>query len=87
MKIEDAIVKDAVREAYAPAAEVQRLAAKPVLSQEEVSILYGVSVSSLEKMRADNRGPAYINLGRKILYTTSAIQAWLDAQTIQPRAI
>lgn len=61
-------VKDAIREAYAPAAEAQRLAAKSTLAQEEVSALYGLSVSMLEKMRADNRGPAcIINLGRNIL--------------------
>ena len=82
-----AIVKDAVREAYAGAAEAQRLAALPVLTPAEVSRLYGLSVPYLEKLRADNRGPAYVNLGRKILYTTKAIQAWMDAQTVEPRAI
>jgi predicted DNA-binding transcriptional regulator AlpA len=77
----------AMLEAYAPAAEMQRLAAKPVLTQDEVSTLYGVSVSALEKMRAANRGPAYVSLGRKIMYSPAAIQKWLEIQTVQPRNI
>lgn len=81
------IMREVMRETYAHAAELHELAAKPALSPDEVSKLYGISVSSLEKMRADNRGPAYVNLGRKILYSAKAIQKWLDAQTIEPRNI
>lgn len=87
-EIDAQVIREAVREAYAPAAEMQMLAAKPALTQEEVATLYGMSVSALEKMRASNRGPEYVQLGpRKIVYTPAAIQKWLDVQTVTPRHV
>ena len=85
--VDQNVVKDALREAYAPAAEAQRLAALPVLSPAEVAQLYGLSVPFLQRLRAENRGPANVNLGKKIVYTAKAIQSWMDQQTIEPRAI
>ena len=40
-------------------------------------------------MRAENRGPAYTQLSKsgKVLYTRKAMDDWLAAQTVQPRAV
>ena len=81
-------IKDAIKEAYAQAALVQRLAAKPTLTPDEVSAVYGLSVPYLAKMRAENRGPEYVMLGtRKIVYTQKAIEKWMRVQTVTPRNV
>lgn len=82
-------IRKAILEAMAPAVEMQKLAHKATLSPAEVAMLYGIAASTLEKMRAENRGPAYTQLARagKILYTRQSIDAWLATQTIQPRAV
>ncbi len=87
MEIDATVIRDAVTQAYAQAAEMQRLAHKAALSPEEVSTVYGLSVSYLEKLRADNRGPEYVALGRKIVYTPKAIEKWMAAQTVTPRYV
>ena len=55
----------------------------------EVLKLYGIAESTLEKMRAANRGPAYSQLTAKgkILYSRKAIDTWFEIQAITPRAI
>ena len=82
-------IRKAIAEVLAPAAEMQRLSHKASLSPFEVAELYGISASMLEKMRAENRGPAYTQLSKsgKVLYTRKAMDDWLAAQTVQPRAV
>lgn len=71
-------IRKAIAEVLAPAAEMQRLSHKAVLTPAEVAILYGITVSTLEKMRGENRGPAYSQLARngKVLYSRQSIDAW-----------
>lgn len=85
----DEVVRKAVLEAMRPAVEMQMLAHKATLSPAEVSMLYGLPVPTLEKMRAENRGPAYCQLAKhgKVLYTRQSIDDWLAAQQVQPRAV
>lgn len=89
MDIETKLMVDAMKEAMAPAVEMQRLSAKPVLTPSEVETLFGITVSTLEKMRMENRGPAYSQLSRKgkVLYSRASIDAWIALQAVQPRAI
>lgn len=82
-------IQKAIAEVLAPAAEMQLLSHKAMLTSEEVAKLYGISVSMLNVMRTQNRGPAYSQLakGGKVLYSRQSIDAWLAAQTVQPRAV
>lgn len=82
-------IQKAITEAMAPAVEMQTLSHKATLTTEEVSKLYGISVSMLNNMRMQNRGPAYSQLAKngKVLYSRQSIDAWLAMQTVQPRAV
>jgi len=86
---EQQIIRDAIIEAMQPAVTMQALSLKAVLTPDEVCTLYGISASTLEKMRAENRGPAYSQLARhgKVLYTRENIDKWIRVQTIEPRVI
>lgn len=89
MELEASVLMNAMIEAMSPAVEMQKLAAKPVLTPSEVATLFGIPVSTLEKMRMENRGPAYSQLSRKgkVLYSRASIDAWIALQAVQPRAI
>lgn len=89
MELEIRVLMNAMIEAMAPAVEIQCLSAKPVLTPAEVEKLFGIPVSTLEKMRMENRGPAYSQLSRKgkVLYSRASIDAWIALQAVQPRAI
>ena len=43
------------------------------------------SAGVMAQWRHFNQGPAYIKTGRRILYKGSDLNAWLDAQRIEPR--
>lgn len=85
----DEQIREAIQSAFAEAAELQKLAVKPMLTPSEVNRLYGIAESTLEKMRAANRGPAYSQLTAKgkVLYSRKAIDSWLEVQSITPRAV
>lgn len=82
-------IREAIQSAFAEAAELQKLAVKPMLTPSEVSKLYGIAESTLEKMRSANRGPAYSQLTAKgkVLYSRQSIDTWLEIQRITPRAV
>lgn len=82
-------IREAIRSVFVEVAELQKLAVKPMLTPSEVNKLYGIAESTLEKMRASNRGPAYSQLTAKgkVLYSRKAIDTWLEVQSITPRAI
>ena len=51
-----------------------------VLTEEEVALLLGKEVSTLQKMRSDREGPPWLKAGRSVLYRQSSLEAWLVAQ-------
>lgn len=44
---------------------------------------YGTSVDVLANWRSQGKGPAYVKLGRKVMYRESDVLAWERAQTVQ----
>jgi predicted DNA-binding transcriptional regulator AlpA len=51
----------------------------------KTAIFTGLSPFTLADQRAKGRGPDYIRVGhRTVLYTASAIKAWMDARTVRP---
>ena len=63
------------------------MATDPLLSPREVQAEYGFSPQTLANWRWTGVGPDYIKTspGRsgRIRYTRSAVEAWLNAQTVQ----
>jgi excisionase family DNA binding protein len=48
------------------------------LRTREAAQVLGLSVRSLEKMRAEQRGPAYRRFGGRVLYDADALRAWAE---------
>src|SRR5437868_2318588 len=54
-----------------------------IFNEKQVSTWLGISLPSLQRMRSDGRGPAFVQLSeRRIAYRKSAVEAWLAARTI-----
>ena len=49
----------------------------PNQSVEDAARFIGVSVSVLNKLRVYGGGPAYLKIGRRVLYETAALEDWL----------
>ncbi|WP_343041052.1 helix-turn-helix domain-containing protein [Streptomyces typhae] len=61
--------------------------AQKLMTPAEVEEEYGIAVQTLANYRWQGVGPAYVKKtpGRsgRIVYRRAAIEAWLDAQTVQ----
>jgi predicted DNA-binding transcriptional regulator AlpA len=49
------------------------------LSAPEAARYLGLSPSTLSKRRVFGGGPKYLKLGRRVVYDTRDLDAWLDA--------
>ena len=43
--------------------------------------------STLAHWRSEGRGPAFIKVGWRVAYRGRDLNAWLDAQTVQPERV
>jgi hypothetical protein len=50
-------------------------------SEAEGATADGPSPRTIERWRSTGRGPAFIKVGRRVLYRREAIESWLDQQT------
>lgn len=50
-----------------------------VLSASDAARIVGLSTSTLAKLRLSGDGPAFCKLGRRVLYRTEDLAAWLAA--------
>ncbi len=57
-----------------------------LLSEKQLATRINVARPTLRKWRHEKRGPAYTRLGGAIRYSESAVQAWLLANTVAPKA-
>lgn len=51
------------------------------LSAIECSLLTGLACKTLEAMRVEGRGPAFMKLGRRVQYRLSDVRDWMEAMT------
>jgi excisionase family DNA binding protein len=49
------------------------------MSINQAAETLGLSRSTLARLRISGGGPRYVKLGRKVLYLTEDMQAWLDS--------
>ncbi|SFU09506.1 helix-turn-helix domain-containing protein [Mesorhizobium sp. YR577] len=47
----------------------------------------GLSASTFEKLRVFGGGPAYIKLGRRVVYHRADLDAWLDGKRRQSTSV
>lgn len=57
-----------------------------MLSEIEAAEYLGLKIGSLRTARCRDRGPAYIKLGRRILYRPDDLRAYVEARRIVPQA-
>ncbi len=60
--------------------------ADTLLSEKQLAARINVARQTLRKWRHESRGPAYTRLGGAIRYSEIAVQAWLAANTVAPKA-
>lgn len=71
-------------------AEARRLAVlreRKALTTREVADLYGMSESTLEKMRATSDGPHFIQDGKKITYLREDVEKYLVSRRVKTYAM
>lgn len=54
-------------------------------STAEAAELLGVEVATLSNWRYLMKGPSYMKIGRKIVYTSDSLQKFLKAATVHPK--
>jgi predicted DNA-binding transcriptional regulator AlpA len=52
---------------------------RKLINTPETAEYLGISVSTLSKLRVFGGGPKYLKLGRRVVYDTRDLEAWLDA--------
>lgn len=52
----------------------------PYLTQEAAGTFLGLSPRTLERFRVDGRGPSFLKLGRRVLYSRDDLVKWAEAQ-------
>lgn len=61
-------------------------AADALITTELAAGYLQLSPRTLERLRQEGTGPAYIKAGRRVLYRILALQAWLAARTVTSTA-
>jgi predicted DNA-binding transcriptional regulator AlpA len=57
---------------------------EPLLSDAEVASELGIARLTLAQWRTRGQGPDYIQVGRLIRYTPSALRKYLESRVVQP---
>lgn len=72
------IHENAIMQAYAPAARLETLKQKKLLTPKETAELYGVSESTLAKRRMRGEAPAWIKVGGAVRYRHEDIEKYVN---------
>ncbi|WP_320008431.1 helix-turn-helix domain-containing protein [Maridesulfovibrio sp.] len=72
-------LREAAREAFAPAAELAKLQNRLSVTPAEAAQLIGVSPDTLRNWRVQKRGPEYSKIGTKVVYEVPKLRKWLEA--------
>jgi Helix-turn-helix domain len=56
------------------------------MTERELSAFYGkLSLRTLRRWRQEGIGPAYVKVGRRVMYRPSDVETWTREHTIDPR--
>lgn len=53
------------------------------LTGEQASKYLGISVSTLEKMRHEGRGPRFLRLGRRVQYRKADLDLYVESRVVE----
>lgn len=56
------------------------------VSPRQAAVYSGIAAYTLEKYRRNGQGPAYIAVGRRVLYDLAVLDAFLAARSVQNTA-
>lgn len=59
---------------------------RPLMSRAEVATVFGLSRRYLEIAPGRGEGPRFVRIGRSVRYRPEDVEAWLDAQVVDPKA-
>jgi len=52
----------------------------PYMPQGTAAAFLNLSPRTLERLRVDGRGPAFLKLGRRVMYSRADLVSWAEAQ-------
>lgn len=80
----DAALKSVLRDMLEPAARLELLRRKELLTGSEVEELYGISSGTLRNMRSQGRGPKSVSFGPStVRYRHQDLQAYIAAHQVK----
>lgn len=56
------------------------------LNDRELAKLTGLAVQTLRNWRCKGRGPAYVKVGRRVIYPVDDVLRFMEARKIDPEA-
>lgn len=56
-----------------------------VLTEKQVSEVYGLSIPFLRRARRERRGPRFLKISKSVRYRRGDVEAYLDAHQIETR--
>ena len=62
------------------------LIAAPALPVADVALFLGLPLSTVDKLRAQGKGPKCFRLGRRLYVLQADLRAWLDAMAVAEAA-
>jgi hypothetical protein len=62
-------------------------AGKKAYSPFEVSQAYGIPEGTLANLRMKKQGPRYFRVGRRVLYLSEDLEAWIKANPVQTNEV
>jgi excisionase family DNA binding protein len=59
---------------------------EPLMCDAGAAACIGISLRTLQRLRAAGAGPAYRKVGKRVLYPKSAVLAYIEASTVRKAA-
>lgn len=79
----DAALKSVLRDLLEPAARLEVLRRKELLTDDEVEDLYGINAGTLGNMRREGRGPKCIRMGKTVRYRHQDLEHYIAARQVR----
>lgn len=67
-----------------PTIDLSTLDSEALLSDREVAAAFRLHPGVMRNWRSSGRGPHYVRLGRKVMYTLKAVRQFLADATVDP---
>ncbi|OEU67898.1 MAG: hypothetical protein BA863_07460 [Desulfovibrio sp. S3730MH75] len=72
------VFTESLQKSFEPVVEIEKMKRRMAVTTQELSVLIGVPVGTLNNWRSAKKGPEYSKEGSKIMYPVKAIKLWLE---------